>query len=181
MISYPKQKTQRNKSLLQKMINDDDISVGGRIFIGGHPCTCVHIDKNDYFFSFDEIFVKSDYNHIIDILIEIYNTGSYNNIIFFDENTLIDIDYLFIPDICQLFGTDERKNKNEYFAWYKLYGNLARIKGRHESNTPAASYWAADSDTVGEANIVSNLGDCRYENTTELMGVPVFFKMHKEV
>jgi hypothetical protein len=184
MLKYPDRDVREKdeKSLLQELINGDNVKVGDRVAICHHPCTCIHIDNNDYFFSFDEIFAKVLWDDIVDILTEIYNTGLvYNKIAIFDKNTLKDIDYLFIPDTYQLFGTEGEKNKDKHFTWYKRYGNLARVKGDYLSKK-LIPYWTSNDDTFGYGMVVSSTGQDDYIiKTDDTIGVPVFFKMHKEV
>jgi hypothetical protein len=187
MFKYPDRDVREKdeKSLLQELINSDNIKVGDRVAICCHPCTCVHINNNDYFFSFDEVFARTFWDDAMNVLMQIYNTGMYNGDVIFDSSTLRDIDYLFLPDIYQLFGSEnnskDKDKHREQFTWYGMYDNLARVKGNHlyKRLTP---YWTCNYDSTEQAYIVTCLGEDDYEaKTDETIGVPVFFKMHKEV
>jgi hypothetical protein len=180
MLQYPNNEIEnRKKSFLQDLINTSRISIGTRISLNEHPCTCVHINKNDYYFSFDEIFFNCEWEYLEEIIKEIYMNGNYNNIEIFYEEDLKDIDYIFIPDSVQLFGRDDPINDKQ-FDWYKKHGNLARVKGNFETGE-LTKYWTSNIDTTNQARVVNERGTHEFFDADDYFGVPIFFKMHKEV
>jgi hypothetical protein len=121
----------------------------------------------------------------MNVLMQIYNTGMYNGDVIFDSSTLRDIDYLFLPDIYQLFGSEnnskDKDKHREQFTWYKVYGDLARVKGDYLLKK-TISYWICNNDACGYVMVVDRNGHDNYElKTNDTVSVPVFFKMHKEV
>jgi hypothetical protein len=64
-----------------------------------------------------------------------------------------------------------------------MHKNLARVKGDYLLQKPIP-YWISNDDTCecGYGMIVTRLGEDGFEiKTNDTVGVPVFFKMHKEV
>ena len=191
--SKPKRKSDETECSLKAAVNAGMVALGQRYMIEGNPVTCVDIDGNKYIFSMDEIFKCAPYKEIPSILRQIYETGKIGDKEVLPVSMMKDIDFLFVPCECQIFGQnkygDEKKELGiKQFEWYKR-GDVVRVKGYRGKDT---SYWE-DSETCGWwlATVYSdNSALCcavssygrtgNYFASRTNIGVPVFLQITKE-
>ena len=191
--SKPKRKSDETECSLKAAVNAGMVALGQRYIIEGNPVTCVDIDGNKYIFSMDEIFKCAPHKEIPSILRQIYETGKIGDKEVLPVSMMKDIDFLFVPCECQVFGQnkygDEKKELGiKQFEWYKR-GDVVRVKGYRGKDT---SYWE-DSETCGWwlATVYSdNSALCcavssygrtgNYFASRTNIGVPVFLQITKE-
>ena len=191
--SKPKRKSDETECSLKAAVNAGMVALGQRYIIEGNPVTCVDIDGNKYIFSMDEIFKCAPHKEIPSILRQIYETGKIGDKEVLPVSMMKDIDFLFVPCECQVFGQNkygyEKKELGiKQFEWYKR-GDVVRVKGYRGKDT---SYWE-DSETCGWwlATVYSdNSALCcavssygrtgNYFASRTNIGVPVFLQITKE-
>ncbi len=178
----------------KKHIINETIQVGQRFIIYGKPITCVHIDGNKRIYSMDDIYKLSSYEDIESVLRKIWNTGIIDGIRILPLSLIKDIDFLFIPNSYQIFGTDvynrEEINENiEQFDWFK-----------HKTNEIQKSYYGKPSNYVKKAEICpywieksnrnsdfcffvyNGIIDKVFKNSERAkeIGIPIFFQMTEQ-
>lgn len=197
MIKFPENKVKKESDgtecSLKTAVNADAVSLGQKYIIENNPITCVDIDSDKYIFSMDGIFKCGPYRDITSILKQIYETGKIDNIEVLPVSMMKDIDFLFVPDKCQIFGEDIGNNNTKEeeikpFKWYKREKDSQEKKysgvvSRPWDQNQSCPWWTA-TVLSGHSNYccaVGSLGGASYYDTSNgNIGVPIFFQMTKE-
>lgn len=175
IIKYPDDHSKMKASL-------KNIIVGQRIFINGESVTCVHICKNKYIFSMDNVFERHEHSKIEGILKELYRTGCINRRKIFSDSILEDIDFLFIPNSQQIFGIDTYSKGYEQFDWFKR-GRFTLVKGLYapgeKFHNQCIDWWLSDEsyEDSGRYLYVTTEGTMETSYPVSFSGIPIFFQM----
>lgn len=175
MIKYPCDYNEIKTSL-------KNIMVGQRIFINEESATCIHICKNKYIFSMDNVFERHEHSKIEKTLEELYKTGYMNGRKILPNFILKDIDFLFIPNSQQIFGISEYSKGYEQFDWFKR-GNFTRIKGLYSPgekfHKQCIDWWLSDKncDNSERYLCVTSKGTIEITYPNAFSGIPIFFQI----
>lgn len=192
MIKYPnsERKVTRKNNTLKGAVDAGVVKVGQRFFVGENPVTCVHIDGDKYIFSMDDIFKHTSHDKIAKVLETIYTTGMIDGINVIPIEMMQDINFLFVPTECQVFGENKYgvKENDEQFEWFKR-GGAARVKGYKGANSDTWSdgetcaWWLAtvhSGSSTSCCHVRDNGNATYYIASNTAIGVPVFFQMTKK-
>ena len=107
------------------------VQVGSRFIVDGWWITCIDIDGDKYYFSYDEVPVCAAHKDIEKILKDIYTTGKVGNIKVMPKELRDEVEYLFVPSEYQVFGENKYGVKEtgvKQFEYFKR-GDISRVKG----------------------------------------------------
>ena len=164
------------------------VQVGSRFIVDGWWITCIDIDGDKYYFSYDEVPVCAAHKDIEKILKDIYTTGKVGNIKVMPKELRDEVEYLFVPSEYQVFGENKYGVKEtgvKQFEYFKR-GDISRVKGyrgkeidswRQGETLPwwLSTVYSGHSTSycdVASYGLATSHGE---SNTT--IGVPVFFEI----
>ena len=148
------------------------VQVGSRFIVDGWWITCIDIDGDKYYFSYDELPVCAAHKDIEKILKDIYTTGKVGNIKVMPKELRDEVEYLFVPSEYQVFGENKYGVKEtgvKQFEYFKR-GDISRVKGyrgkeidswRQDETLP----WWLSTVLSGNSTYCCNVGDSGNANS----------------
>lgn len=165
------------------------VQVGSRFIVDGWWITCIDIDGDKYYFSYDEVPVcVAHHKDIEKILKDIYTTGKVGNIKVMPKELRDEVEYLFVPSEYQVFGENKYGVKEtgvKQFEYFKR-GDISRVKGyrgkeidswRQGETLPWWLSTVSSSNSTACCGVGYGGGAASYYASHTLVGVPVCFEI----
>lgn len=165
------------------------VQVGSRFIVDDWWITCIDIDGDKYYFSYDEVPVCAAHKDIEKILKDIYTMGKVGNIKVMPKELRDEVEYLFVPSEYQVFGENKYGVKEtgvKQFEYFKR-GDISRVKGYRGKEIDSLRqgetlHWWLSTVHSGDSAYCCYVSDyggyaSLYIASTAAIGVPVCFEI----